>query len=287
MAFTNFPNGITSFGVPCIGAMPPSTGNHFLVGPNTSVSTSDYATISAALANASAGDTIMLQPGIYNETVTIDLDNITLIGLGNVLNTIVGYEYGGTASADSALIVNGKNCRVINIDFSGGATASYGVEIVGDGFQAYGCKFEMQNDVGVAMKFSPTAVAGSTASIATIADSEFAWAETGIQTDIDTSSTTQVKIINCQFNNCSVECIGEANADSVRNLVVQSCTFDAMEDGTAPSAGYIYMSGNSSTGIVTQCAFPTSLTGGENSVGTGIIWVCNYHTDGISNAQPS
>lgn len=285
--FTNFPNGVTSFGIPCIGAMPPSTGNHILVGPNTSVSTSDYATIADALANASAGDTIMLQPGIYNETVTIDLDGITLIGLGNVLNTTVGYEYGGTASDQSALIVNGKNCRVINIDFSGGATATNGVEIVGDGFQAINCKFEMQNDAGVALKFSPTAVSGSTASIATIFGSEFAWCETGIQTATDTSSTTQVKVINCQFNNCSVECIGEANADSVRNFVVQSCTFDAMEDGTAPSGGYINMSGNSSTGIVTLCSFPTAINSGENTVGTGIIWVGNFHTGGISNAQPS
>lgn len=287
MAFTNFPNGVTSFGIPCIGAMPPSTGNHILVGPNTSISTSDFATVTEALSVAKAGDTIMLQPGIYNETVTVSLDNITLVGLGNVLNTTVGYEYGGTASDQAALVVTGKNCTVMNIDFSGGATAAEGVAITGDGFKAYNCKFEMQNDAGVALKFAPTAVAGYTGSIATIEACEFAWAETGIQTSTDTSSTTQCKILNCQFNNLSVECIGEANADSVRNFVVQGCTFDTMEDGTAPSGGYIVMSGNTSTGVVTQCAFPTATNSGENAVGTKIIWVSNFHTDGISTGQPS
>jgi len=57
----------------------------------------NYLTISAALATCSGGETILVYPGTYTETMTMPANNITVIGMGNPGSIIV-------TQADAAIV---------------------------------------------------------------------------------------------------------------------------------------------------------------------------------------
>lgn len=88
---TNFPNGVSSFGVPVMGAsVPTTTGKYFFVSSNAAGSVPGYSsTLAAALAQcvSGRGDVIVVEPG-YTETIgaaglTISVAGVSIIGLGN------------------------------------------------------------------------------------------------------------------------------------------------------------------------------------------------------------
>ncbi len=96
MPFTNFPGGITSFGVPQIGpgqGLPLTAGNYWFVqstgpqGDGTS-SSSPVASVNTAMAKASANDVIICLPG-HAETITSstamkwNVAGIAIVGCGN------------------------------------------------------------------------------------------------------------------------------------------------------------------------------------------------------------
>ena len=124
MSFTNFPNGITSFGIPILGSGDVITGNVFFVdsvtGSNSNLGTraKPFATIDYAIGKCTAtnGDVIYVLP-THVETIsaaggiTCDVAGISIIGLGwgNMRPTITWSE---TASS---LLVTAANVRIKNI----------------------------------------------------------------------------------------------------------------------------------------------------------------------------
>lgn len=101
MTYTNFPNGVTSFGVPSIGSgqIPVTNGSYFFVCNRTNANGSDgnegisvdapLATLAAAIAKctADAGDVIVILPGhaesIASATaLTFNVAGMTIIGIG-------------------------------------------------------------------------------------------------------------------------------------------------------------------------------------------------------------
>jgi hypothetical protein len=101
MTLTNFPNGITSFGVPQIGSgiIPVTNGNYYFVCNRTNANGSDgnegtspempFATLDTAINNCTAnnGDVIIILPGhaesIASATALLfDIAGVTIIGLG-------------------------------------------------------------------------------------------------------------------------------------------------------------------------------------------------------------
>lgn len=95
MTTTNFPNGLTSFGIPLIGsgALPVTAGNYWFVNSATGNSggpgtfDAPYATLSQAIAVAAANDIIGIQAG-HTETitaaggVTVNVAGLQIIGFG-------------------------------------------------------------------------------------------------------------------------------------------------------------------------------------------------------------
>jgi len=96
MSFTNFPNGLTSFGMPVLPGFPPTTGSVFFVhsgSGNTSYDgktpSTPKATIAQAIAlcTASKGDVIIVMPG-HAETISgasscvVNVAGVAIIGLG-------------------------------------------------------------------------------------------------------------------------------------------------------------------------------------------------------------
>ena len=96
MGFTNFPNGVTSFGMPILpGGVPPTTGNIFFVDsgavPNgAGTLQKPDLTIDTAVGRctASNGDIIIVMPG-HEDALTaatslvLDVVGIRIIGLGH------------------------------------------------------------------------------------------------------------------------------------------------------------------------------------------------------------
>ena len=96
MPLTNFPNGISSFGVPVIpgGSAMPVFGDVYIVdgtnGLDGNAGTSEYPfkTIQKALTtqianNSGKGDIIYVMPGTYVESLTGTMDKVSIIGLRN------------------------------------------------------------------------------------------------------------------------------------------------------------------------------------------------------------
>lgn len=127
MSLQNFPSGITSFGVPVIGAqgIPATTGKYFFVcsvtgsnsnpgkSPNTPV-----ATIASALAKCTAnkGDVIVVMPG-HAETLasagalTVNKAGVTIVGLGNgALRPTLTWS-----ATDSTMAISAANVTISNI----------------------------------------------------------------------------------------------------------------------------------------------------------------------------
>lgn len=122
MGLTNFPNGITSFGVPVFGAgaaVPSTTGSYFFVdsvsggagngglSPSDAVSTVDIAIGKCA---ADKGDVIVVMPG-HAETVTatsvaLDVAGVSVVGLGRGLLRPT-FTYGAAAAT---ITVSADDC---------------------------------------------------------------------------------------------------------------------------------------------------------------------------------
>ena len=100
---TNFPNGVSSFGMPVLGmggGIPPTTGDVYFVhsstgnANNTGLTPSDaLATIDGAInkCTASQGDIIIVMPGHAENiaaatSLVVDVAGISIIGLGRGRN---------------------------------------------------------------------------------------------------------------------------------------------------------------------------------------------------------
>ena len=126
MAITNFPNGITSYGVPVLGSAGiTTTGNFFFVDSVTGSNGNSgldpdhpLATIDTAVGKctASKGDIILVMPG-HNESITaatslvVDVAGVSIIGLG-VGNTRPTLDFDNTAGS---IEMDAANTRLSNV----------------------------------------------------------------------------------------------------------------------------------------------------------------------------
>jgi hypothetical protein len=133
MAITNFPDGVSSYGMPVVGQGVPIARAYKFVcstyGSNGNDGTLEapYATIDYAIGKctASRGDTIVVMPG-HTETVTaaggiaLDVAGVNIIGIGEgSIRPTVNFTTATTAS----FLVTAANCTVKNILFTGGVDA--------------------------------------------------------------------------------------------------------------------------------------------------------------------
>lgn len=310
MLITNFPNGVSSFGVPVVGVSgaPPSTATVLFVDATNGSNGYDglsaetpKATLQAAI-NLSVtmqldAVMILMAPGEYDEVVTIsrptaESANMTIVGAGPR-----GSVYVATSTTNGVAMTNhADDVTFINVGLDGDGTGA-GLINTGSRMRAYGCKIE-GDDIACQMTLGTVAqeAAGTrgTGADCLFSDCEFAWATRGVLvTCTDYGAVTELFISGCYFHDHSAaaidESVGSGGSAAVlfQGVRIDSCIFNDLEDGTAPTAFILMNDNNANAGIVTKCSFPSAINSGKNLVSTALHWVSNFHTGGVSTGQPS
>lgn len=253
-------------------------------GSNTNSGTAPdeaFATITNAVSHASAGDTIEVAPGSYDETVTVNVANLTIIGTGG---RGAAYIEPSTAGAEG-MQVTADDVTLINIGVAGESTSSYALNANAvSRFRGYSCKFE--GPTGTVVLLNGTAT--DQVADALFDDCEFAWGGSGIVFDDSAYGyPTQVFVQNCRFHNLTAAGIGEATGGGVVNLEVKNCVFDNAEDGTPPT-DYVKVDRAGDTGIFAGNYFATATNDATVlTIAAGIMWVANATEAGWSTARPA
>ena len=295
MAITNFPDGVSSFGVTVTGGgIPaPSLNGRVLFVDGTNGSNGNegtnkdapLATITKAESIARSGDVIAISPGSYNETVTVNVANLTFVGLGG---RGAVYIEPSAAGAEGMQITNVDDVTLINIGIDGDDTADYALNLNDvSRFRAYGCKFELGSGTGPAVLLDGDA--NGQVGDALFRDCEFAWAGVGLQADDSAYGVpTQIFVDNCRFHNITTACINEKDAGAwYTNLQVTNCVFDTQEDGTEPT-DWVVVDHASSSGIFSGNRFATATNAtGVLTIGAQVMWVANATEAGWSTARPA
>lgn len=256
-----------------------------------------FATITQALTKAVAGDFIFVAPGQYDESPTLTRtthNNVTIVGLGGRGAAFIQ----PTTEDANGLTCHADDVTIVNLGCAGeDTTSAAALTVTGSRFRAYGCKFEQGLDqlvIGPGTVAQVSAGTEGKAGDCLFDDCEFAWGTNGVNiTCTDYGGATQIFFQNCRFHNLTAssfkETVGSGGSAAVMyfNLQIWNCIFDAAEDGTVPTKWLSLNGNNANTGVVSGCRFPTAINSGKNLVSTKLIWTGNFHTGGISAAQPS
>lgn len=254
-----------------------------------------FLTVAKALTVAVAGDTIMLAPGDYSEaalTIARAQSKLILIGAsGRGGSAIATSTTNGTALTNLA-----NDVTLINVGLAGDGTGG-GLTNYGDRLRCHGCKIEGGTWPLILTLGTVAQVAALThgkGADVLMDDCEFCWAANCVRLlNTDYGAVTQARFRNCKFHNFTASAFEEADGSGgsaavrFRNLEITDCVFDDNEGGAAPTKYVSLNDDNGNDGIVARCAFPTAINSGLNLVSTALHWVSNYHTGGVSTAQPS
>lgn len=249
------------------------------------------ATITAAITAASAGDTIYIAPGEYDEQVSIARakSNLTLIGAGNRGSVYIA----PTASNPTALTNAADDVTIVNVGCEGDGTGG-GLVNTGARLRAYGCKIEggtnaLKTTLGTVAQINADTHGDGADCL--FVDCELCWSTNGVQiAATDYGAVTQLRFRKCTFHDNTAADFEESGGSAsirYRDLDIGNCTFLRQEDGTEPTAYILLNDDNGNKGVVWGCHFPSAINGGKNLVSTGLIWTGNLHTGGISTGQPS
>lgn len=240
MSLTRFPHGVSSFGIPIIGAGPiVTTGNVFFVddsGSNSNDGLSpEHPFVSLAYAitrcTASQGDTIILMPGHAETTTAIAMStagiHVVGIGIGADRPTITA-----TTGATDLINITGANCTLENFNLVGAASGCTAlIDIAANDFTA------------INMKFSHGAAPVVAVSIASGLRPSFyncKWYGTanGPTISINFESATEqaskdFEIIGCVFNyglfGLDTAAITNVSTGSQEGGIIKDCIFSGMD----------------------------------------------------------
>lgn len=210
MSLTNFPGGITSFGMPIIGSggLPPTTGTIFYVHSGTGASsnsgtdaTSPLATIkqAVALCTASKGDVIIVMPGhtesiVAASTLDVNVAGVRIIGLGHGRNR-PNLNFTNTAGK---VVVSAANVLIAGIVFTADVSAVVtGVSVTASDVTFENCEWDM---VDTGDDFAIHLLTVSVSRTAVRNCRFYAEAITGSNAAIQFNAVTGLEITGCIFD---------------------------------------------------------------------------------------
>lgn len=279
----------TSFKPPVFGAGDFSAPVNQGSGHTLYVGLGGHATIQAAINEAAEGETIFVQPGSYDENLTVTTDYLT----------IVGAQVGGYGRPDIvpetgvALTVTAQGfvCRKLRFASQDGDSC---VIQRGNGFKYDDCVFDDASDAGKAgLDLLPSDTDDSfTASEGSVSNCLFRGSanailfDTGDAPAVGVGSTDNL-IVACKFKGNTLD-LATADAGgavySVQFLEVKDCVF--ADKNKATYLDFTTTNGGAAgdqSGTVDGCYFATDTitTTKIKAVGTAFTFVGNYSTVGV------
>lgn len=303
---TNFPNGVTSFGVPLGGPGPVSIPNGngkviFVaadgqVGPPGAGVEISSRTIQAAIdaCTSGAGDTIFVFPGTYNENLTIDgKDYITIIGcqIGGYERPDVGKATGSAITITNSQGVVLRHMRFFNEDDSDVAL------IDGNGFVIDDCVFDgndnMTSDAACLALNASDTDDSYTASEGVVSNCLFR-GSTAIGLRLQSGAApasgvgpTHNVIVGNRFVNITGEDIKTVDGGTA-TYITKDCQFSNNQHMDYDKAVYITMSTvTADNGLISGCYFahPTITSAEIDISGTTVIAAGNFDAAGVIDAS--
>jgi hypothetical protein len=278
MAYTNFPDGLTSFGVPLIGSgQLPIGSNYLFVDSNSGSDGGDgsfefpYATLDFAIGRctASKGYIIVCKQGhaeTLTSAITMDVAGVTVVGLGVGRNRPAFTANFG--SAGDTLTVTAANCAINNLRFvASSASQNAQVNVAAADFMMSNCVIEQgaNNLIGV------TVASGGDRFVF----DNCLWLGTGngpdVAIDFESSASDNFAITNCEFNFTVFGCdlgVIRAAADVVEGGLIQDCVMMGVD---TVAIDFNSSAGATGDGLVSRCTFIASaaLTSIEDIIDVG------------------
>ena len=229
MTLTNFPFGISSFGVPVLGGLPPFTGKYIFVKPYSGLDGNDglspqtavkTLTKALALATANANDVVLLIAESNTAANTFDMmtaaldwnkDAVHIFGV--CAEDFIGQRAGlrmatTTTTVTDMFTVSANNCLIANIQiFQGDYTLASGspraLVVSGMRNRFINCQISGAGDTGGSMD-----VAGARSLAVTGAENTFQHCYIGLNTVIRGTMTTEVYLTTGArnvFEDCMID----------------------------------------------------------------------------------
>lgn len=258
MDFTNFPNGITSFGVPLLGSggIPTTTGSYFFVDSGTGSSgnpgtkSKPMATINQAYDKCTAanGDVIIVFPGhaeniVSATSLVLDTAGVSIIGLGHGRNRPV-LTFTATGSR---IPISADNVLVSNIVLMASIAAIVsGVTVTGDDvvldkvefdLDATGVEFLQMLDIDTATR--------CTVQNCRLIAENIAGCNTGIRFDV----SPYLRIIGCEFRGDFTTAAISGTAGSAA-ATVDAQILNNLIENLDTTAGILIDAHDNGTGII-------------------------------------
>jgi len=299
MGLTNFPNGLSSFGVPVLPVMNQiTTGTVFFVdstigndGNKGTDSKKPFASLDAALSKCTAnkGDTIYLMPA-HAETITgaggitLDVAGVNIIGLGR-------YDTRPRFLMDAATtvtaLVTAANISIMNVIFAAGhADIAAGIVITAKGFRLDSCRFEQNTTDENWVDIIHAGTADNDYDGLEIVNCEIEQVDTAFVTAIDLlKNANDVKLLNNRiigdFDATPYAAIYCASTEVQKNILVQGNLIHNAHDGNA--AVGIAIANVASTGWIIYNHVGHQDLGGETPIlaGAAGLYVGENYASGV------
>ncbi len=247
--------------------------------------TADFMTIKDALSAASDGDTILVEPGVYNESLQVKNDNISLVSsTGNPADvSIISLE-----SYNAAITIMADNISISGINVSG---SNIGIEV----FYSSGCNiincYAADNLVGIYLYYSQ----GTNISNCTMSDNVYGLyvlessnnylADNSIENNtfncrfgtesnvVGTSNTVDGKPVYYLVNSSDMTLNSSSNAGLVHLINCSNITLQDLDVESNYYGLYLY---NSSNITITNCTSTENRYGAYlSSSDNNTIYGCN------------
>lgn len=299
MPISNFPQGITSFGVPVLpGADEVSTGSVFFVCNRTNANGSDgnkgtdpsqpFATMQQAINSCTAGrgDKIYVLEG-HAETVTatsiaLNVANVKVIGLGQGLGRPT-FTY---STAAATITVTGANCKWMNCHFVANfadVAAAFTVGAAKD-FRLEGNSFV---DTSAILDFLSIVVTGSTNNqadgLAVVGNYWYSLATTANAFVSILANTLRLYVADNIVDKAATNDAGQfitLSSKIVGGVRILRNILTVVGSASAAVGVFLTGSGTTSSGIAAYNLVSSLDTTGAliATAGTGIAWIENYYT---------
>jgi hypothetical protein len=303
MGLTNFPNGVSSFGVPILGGsfLPATQGNVFHVKPSTGLNGNDgsspdraFKTLSYALGKCTANqnDIVLLYAESSSAASTFDMLTSALVWNKNAVHLIgvsaaplIGSRAGirnstSTLAIEDLFTVSASNCIIANLEIFQGdvtstASAPRAMVVSGDRNKIINCQVSGVGDLSMDLANACSlAVTGS--------ENYFGNDFIGLDTVLRTTSATDISISSSGTRNFFDRCTTNTYT---ANTSYKAITIAAGSYHTATFLRDMVMCAETNR---TSVAIPTgailhSAVGSVFMVGGGVLGYANVST--VTNAN--